>query len=127
MESRNWRNQFRDYPVPGEIDGLVTSGVIVDTSWGNDICPSFEMHRHGQGIRIWVDHPDPKKREMKAPHRFFISQLIQDAGEAGWVMPESTPTLLQTDSVTDVLSFVEHFGRQPLVEDADEFFSSGSA
>jgi hypothetical protein len=62
MERRTWRNQFRDCPVPGESDGLATAGVIVDTSWGNDVCPTFAMYRHGQGIRIWVDHPDMRQR-----------------------------------------------------------------
>jgi hypothetical protein len=81
MERRNWRNPFRDYPVPGEIDGPATAGVIVDTSWGNDSCPTFEMYRHGQGIRIWVDHPDPRQREMKNPERFTVTPLMRDATE----------------------------------------------
>ena len=116
MEKRNWRNQFRDYPVPAEIDGLALSGVVVDTSWGNDICPSFEMYRHGHGIRIWVDHPDPDQREMKTPTRFTISPLVRDAVENVWMMPDPTPTLLATDSVAEVLSLVEAFDRQPLTE-----------
>jgi hypothetical protein len=33
-----------------------------------------------------------------------------------WVLPEPTPTLLGTDSVAEVLSFVETFDRQPLEE-----------
>jgi hypothetical protein len=31
-----------------------------------------------------------------------------------WVLPEPTPTLLGTDAVAAVLSFVEMFDRQPL-------------
>jgi hypothetical protein len=70
---RTWRNQFRDYPVPSEIIELVSSGAVQDTSWGDNVCPSFEMYRHGQGIRIWVDHPDPRQREMKTPVPFTIT------------------------------------------------------
>jgi hypothetical protein len=114
MGSRTWRNQFQDYPVPGEIESLATSGVIVDTSWGNDICPSFEMYRHGHGIRIWVDHPDPEQREMKSPTRFAVMPLIRDAHAGVWVMPDPTPTLLATDLVAEVLALVETFDRQPL-------------
>jgi hypothetical protein len=111
---RTWRNQFRDHPVPPEIDELVSSGVVQDTSWGNDVCPSFEMYRHGQGIRIWVDHPDPRQREMKTPVRFTVTPLVRDSTEGVWVLPDPTPTLLGTDSVAEVLSFVETFDRQPL-------------
>jgi hypothetical protein len=119
LTQRTWRTQFRDYPVPPEIEELVASGMIQDTSWGNDICPSFEMHRHGQGIRIWVDHPDPERREMKNPQRFFISPLVWDASGGAWVIPESSTPLLTTDSIADVLSFVERFDRKAIPEVAE--------
>jgi hypothetical protein len=116
MTQRTWRNQFQDYPVPTEIDGLVTAGFLNDTSWGNDICPTFEMYRHGKGIRIWVDHPDQRLREMKTPRRFTVTPLVLEGSKGVWVMPDPTPTLLATDSVAEVLSLVETFDRQPLVE-----------
>lgn len=113
---RTWRTQFPDYPVPAEIETLVASGVIEDSSWGNDICPSFELHRHGQGIRLWIDHTDPERREMRGARRFFISPLVKDTRGGTWVIPESSSPLLMTDAVADVLSFIEQFSTEPLPE-----------
>lgn len=109
---RTWQNQFHDYPVPGEIDQLAHEGILEDTSWGNDVCPSFEMHLEDRGIRIWVDHPEAECREMKTPERFLISPLVWDEAESAWIMPESSPPLLKTDSITEVLSYIAQFGQQ---------------
>ena len=51
-----------------------------DTSWHNDVCPSFERKlKHGVSVRVWVDHPNPKEREEDSTlnHRFAID-LLQD-------------------------------------------------
>ena len=43
-QARTWRNQFPEtFAVPDEIDRLVKFGLLEDTSWGNDIAPSFEF------------------------------------------------------------------------------------
>lgn len=72
QEPRTWQNQFTtDVAVPSEIQQLVTSGVIEDTSWGNDAMPSFTFNgyeptfhfRDSQPTppttyRLWVNYPD---------------------------------------------------------------------
>jgi len=71
--SRTYLNQFTpDFAVPEEIVKLVAAGKLEDTSWTNDICPSFCVPGNG-GTRIWVDHPDPRERETRSPHRFVVA------------------------------------------------------
>jgi hypothetical protein len=58
-----WTEEFeKDYAVPREITDLVAQGKLIDTSWGNDAAPSFETL--DSNWRLWVDHPDPRMREM---------------------------------------------------------------
>ena len=38
-----------------------------DVSWGNDVCPSYSYN----GWQIFIDHPDPNKRELEVP-RFGV-------------------------------------------------------
>ena len=64
-----WRREFGDaYDVPAV---LTNAEDLVDTSWHNDVCPSFETawmtdeERSADEIalRLWVDHRDPAERE----------------------------------------------------------------
>ena len=55
----SWKKEFPDYPVNTMPE--IPAGFI-DTSWHNDMCPSFEWeHAH---LSLWVDFPDPETRDL---------------------------------------------------------------
>lgn len=53
-----WQIEFTDYPADSMPD--LPAG-WVDSSWHNDVCPSFE--NTALGLVLYVDHPDPNERE----------------------------------------------------------------
>src|SRR5262249_12476821 len=97
MSKRTFSNQFpADYAVPSEIAALAQSGKITDTSWGDDVCPSFNLTEDG-GIRLWVGHPDPARREIKGK-RFIIA--LYDEQE-NWLCCQE-----ETDSLPVLLAYL---------------------
>lgn len=58
---RTYKNQFSFAKlVENQCEYLLKIG-YTDTSWGNDISPSFELKGHK--FRVWIDHPIPESRE----------------------------------------------------------------
>jgi hypothetical protein len=77
-----WAREFgNDYAVPDEI---TNDPELVDCSWHNDTHPSFMLKAHearngeGPDIRLWVDHPDQKMRELELPRRFSVIDFSLD-------------------------------------------------
>jgi hypothetical protein len=68
--SRTWQNQFpADFKPPDQILHWVASQTLfIDSSWGNDVCPSFTAALADIAtdacVRLWVDHEDPNQREV---------------------------------------------------------------
>ena len=66
-EPMSWEIEFEpSFKVPEEILRLVDLGVLEDSSWHNDVAPSFTAALPGgedMHIRLWVDHPNRKERE----------------------------------------------------------------
>jgi hypothetical protein len=61
------------YTVPDEILALVASGEAVDHSWHNDAAPCYGVVLNEDiSVVIWVDHTDPKEREVE-DRRFSVS------------------------------------------------------
>ena len=63
-------------------DGF-TNGVEIPRHWenaryGNDACPSY----YKNGYQIWIDHWDPKQRELGADKPRFSIKLEQEYGES---------------------------------------------
>lgn len=49
---------------------------FVDASWKNEVCPAWD--NAALGLRIWIEHPDPEKREFVGeddPGRFFVQRV----------------------------------------------------
>lgn len=86
-----WLSEFGfDWQVPAEF----TSGPkLRDDSWHNDICPKFTLVSN-ERITLWSDHPEVDQREM---------------GGKRFVVTEDENTLLETDDLQTVLSFLETF------------------
>jgi len=84
---------FPDYD-----DQLPTIAGFVDSSYGNDLCPS--IYSETLDLRIYCDYKDETKREG-CGMRYNVT--IDDRGEA----------LLETDDLADVLAFVADYDGAP--------------
>ena len=85
---------FPDYDdtLP-KIDGFV------DSSYGNDTCPS--IYSKSLGLLIHCDYKDETKREIEGSTRYGIS--CEDTGDS----------LLETDSLAEILAFVADYDGSP--------------
>jgi hypothetical protein len=74
----NWKKEFGpDYDVPKEISDLVAEGLADDLSNGIDLSPSFGKEKTDEEgnirqVSIWVNHPNPNKREDLSEYRFVV-------------------------------------------------------
>lgn len=76
----NFRTEFDDYPV---CKMPVMPAGFTDTSWKNDVCPSF-THEAARLV-LWVDYPDPANREVQGGSRFILCTM-KDGGASGDVV-----------------------------------------
>src|SRR5215475_2006208 len=75
-----WISEFdASYDVPGVI---LNSG-LADVSWHNDACPAFGCNEQDTDIVIWVDHPDPARREIPLGRGRFTVTYANGEGDAG--------------------------------------------
>lgn len=112
---RSWRTEFTaDHAVPPEIANLVANGILTDTSWKNDSCPSFgfkgydlqedQMRNIKSGdvtearYRLWVEHPDQDQRCSIASSRFALTTEDDES--------QYLDTLLDTESVDEAVNEV---------------------
>ena len=89
----NWQTAFPDYPAT-EMVGVPDG--FIDTSWENDICPSFTSDV--LGLTIWVDYPHAADREYPEWARFRVTP--QDHGV------ETSGEGLEADDWSEVLAFI---------------------
>lgn len=88
-----WKTEFPDFTDMPKIPEGYT-----DTSWHNDVCPTFTSDK--DQLMIWVDYADRTQRESAlADHRFRIERQIDGI--------ETSGPFLETDNWSDVLSFIE--------------------
>lgn len=113
----SWSQEFSpEYQVPAEIESLHQQGLAEDMSWHNDVCPSFGGYvkapispaQDGEyEVRIWVDHPDPNKREIPTNPRFLVTYMASDGGDM--------EVLANTDSVQEAIAaYTKAIGSRPL-------------
>jgi hypothetical protein len=68
MGSSIWKAEFgAAYRVPKAIERMFDAGEVADSSWHNDLAPSFGREDVGSGfeVRIWIEHPDPAQRDSR--------------------------------------------------------------
>lgn len=96
-----YREHFPDFQ-PEDLPAMPEG--FIDSSWHNDVSPSFE--NYDLLIRIWVDYKDPELRETGAEGtRFCLCRLYDDEG-CHYMTDD--PPLLETDDWDEVLAFVEN-------------------
>ena len=80
-------------------DELILPAGWIDTSWHNDICPSFEKIIGDTTVRLWCDFKDPALREVGGP-RFTVCVYDADADEL-------SASLGQSESITEALAIID--------------------
>lgn len=75
-----WVREFgAEYDVPA-----IVAQTLADQSWHNDTCPSFGYFSTGdseRAVRLWVEHPDPMKRETGFGSKRFTVLVYSDHGD----------------------------------------------
>jgi len=56
-----------------EIEAYLTGNGFENSSWGNDICPSFINVK--ARVQVWLDYEDKEQREDPTATRFALCQL----------------------------------------------------
>jgi hypothetical protein len=95
----SYRDHFPDFPasdMPGILPGFV------DSSWRNDICPSFTSE--ALGLILWVDYATPADREFPDWPRYRVTTASNEA----------IRDLMASDDFAAVVAFVsEHIATLP--------------
>lgn len=83
----SFSNQFpASFAPPAEVLALLAAGILKDSSWGNDIAPSFQFGC----MALWCDAEDVAERELAEGKRYWITEdgidhdtfSTDDVGEA---------------------------------------------
>ncbi|WP_047308801.1 hypothetical protein [Rhodopseudomonas palustris] len=104
-----YRDQFPDFPtsdLPGILPGFA------DSSWRNDVCPSFTSE--ALGLVLWVDFADPMRREFPEWDRYRVTSE-----------ENSIVDLMSSNDFAAVVVFVsEHIATLPAARLNDWYESS---
>ena len=58
-----WQEWFPDFKVPGDLQKLVNSGLLIDSTQRQDTSPNFNaVLSDGSVLTFWVEHPLAGKR-----------------------------------------------------------------
>ena len=87
-------NEFPHYD-----DELILPPEWIDSSWHNDVSPSFEKQIGDIKYKIWCDFKDPNRREVGGK-QFTVATY--DSNEF-----EELQDLAEFDNLSDALFFVE--------------------
>ncbi|MDK9702496.1 MAG: hypothetical protein OEL20_05100 [Sulfuritalea sp.] len=88
--------EFPDFP-PLDFKPA-TFGLVVDTSWHNDACPSFETD--DRLFRLWVSEPDPADRVMREMPRFHFVAQNKDG--------DRVRDVFDTENLSDLIGFLRN-------------------
>lgn len=96
---RTYRNQFPWWKlVENECEYLIKIG-YEDTSWGNDISPSFELKINPK-YRVWIDHPNPDARECGGD-QYCVTKWVGDDNDS------NLETVFSSYSFISLLRFLD--------------------
>ncbi|UUV43173.1 hypothetical protein RCCWILLIS_1 [Rhodobacter phage RcCWillis] len=95
----DWKTEFADFDAMPDIPAD-----WVDSSWHNDLCPSFTVMQGGEGdsnyefARVWVDYENPELRDIPGATRFQVSF---ENGESDFHIG------IASDDWAEILAYVE--------------------
>ena len=89
----NYKTEFPDFD-----NELIFPDGWIDTSWHNDVSPSFEKQLGDITYKIWCDYKDPERREVGGK-QFTVATY--DSNEF-----EELQDLAEFDTLQEALDFV---------------------
>lgn len=95
----DYQTEFPDFPAA---DMPAIPATFVDTSWHNDMCPSFTSDEIG--LLLWVDYLDPSKRKFQDSQGNASYPRFSVQSQAHGI--ETSGPHLDTDDWTDVIAFI---------------------
>ena len=100
----SYKKEFPDF----NLDVIIPEGFI-DSSWKNDICPSWINNEHN--IKLFIEHLEPEKRELDDMDRFYLvwySTYYCDPETGNKEFEPSTDDIeLSTNDYTEVLETID--------------------
>lgn len=81
----SWKKEFGPefHPEPAMLSHFARHSDVVDTSWHNDTCPSFELpgRTPDETVRIWINPENPENREYPDMPRYGV---VTYSDRNGW-------------------------------------------
>ena len=102
--AQGWRQYFDadDWQLPAAIEGLVTSGLLIDTTPPSCRMPRFSRQFGNMRLTVFVQHADIARRSPKNPSRFGVVECAcTDEGLP--LSSENYTTLYEGDDLNDAL------------------------
>lgn len=108
-----WDVQFPTFPAA---DMPPTPAGFVDTSWANEVCPSF-IHE-GLGLALFTDWADRNEREWPEADRYTLHRMEWAPAStlasghpvpAGWVFGVQTQVIAASEDFDAILSAIAVF------------------
>ncbi len=87
----NYKTEFPDFDYE-----LTLPSDWIDSSWHNDICPSFEAEFEDMRYRIFCDYADPARREVGGL-QFAVAKYINE---------DELEAITEFDTLQEALDFV---------------------
>jgi hypothetical protein len=91
------RNRFNQFSSDYDVDFPSIPNGWRDTSWGNDMCPSYEVI--GKPLVVWIDAADPERRECGGKR--YVVVIVEETEDRSVV-----DTLIETDDFAEVVAAV---------------------
>lgn len=88
------KREFPDFTL----DVTIPEG-FNDTSWHNDICPSWTHET--RNLRLWIEYADPEQREYPDMKRFALTEN-EATNES-----EGPKTFIETDDFNDIINYLK--------------------
>ena len=97
---RTWRGEFADFDenLDSKAKDLESLG-FEDSSWHNDICPSYSLYQTGdKHVQIFIDYLDPALREFPDWKRYLVIAVDSD---------NTTSPMFRSDDWGEAIAFLK--------------------
>lgn len=96
----------KDFDLGIRLNQLPT--LLVDNSYGNDVCPSFYFKIHDEYYLLWIDYEDKEQREDPDAYRYIVVKAINEGDDKYLDIYSDSrmDDLLQTDDKNELANFI---------------------
>lgn len=96
----------KDFDLGMRLDQLPI--LLVDNSYGNDVCPSFYFKIHDEYYLLWIDYEDKEQREDPNVFRYTVEKAINESDDKHPEIYSDSRIgdLLQTDDKNELANFI---------------------